>query len=53
MIIKLDTDVFTTNDLVKELEGIIEWVKSADYDTKELMDGSYRVGKTFVELDLD
>lgn len=49
----LDIDVFTEDDLVKELEAIIEWVKDPDYDTKELMDGSYRVSKTIVELELD
>ena len=38
------------DDLVSELNNLAQWVKDPDYDTKELMDGTYQVGKSNVEI---
>ncbi len=48
MVITVDVD--NTDDLSKELEQLSKWVQDPDYDTCELMDGTFQVSKTNVEL---
>ena len=51
--ITLNVDVDSMEALVKELEGVLAWTRDPDYDTKELMDGTYQVGKTNIVTDVE